>query len=69
MEAIAGCSSCGHIEGTEPEATAGKQAGTCPRCGRPLRALGPLGSRLLAVYSARVKSRKPLREPSQVPKL
>jgi hypothetical protein len=55
MDAIAGCRHCGHTEKTDPDAATGKRVGRCPRCGSLLRALGPLGSRLLAVGSAPTK--------------
>jgi uncharacterized paraquat-inducible protein A len=44
---LIGCRSCGHTQ-TDPQGrAAGQEAGTCPRCGATLRALGPLGTRLL----------------------
>jgi hypothetical protein len=62
MDAIAGCSYCGHTEEIERTVTTGQQVGRCPRCGHSLRALGPLGSRLLATSPAQPKARGPLRE-------
>jgi hypothetical protein len=48
MRQLAGCRWCGHVEMAEGKPAAGEVVGACPRCGRPLRAVGLLGARLLA---------------------
>jgi transposase len=62
MDAMAGCSHCGHTEETDRSVATGRRVGPCPRCGHALRALGPLGSRLLAAGSGPSKAGEPLGE-------
>jgi hypothetical protein len=48
MRELAGCGRCGCVQMIETEARVGEEAGSCPRCGAPLRVVGRLGARLLA---------------------